>query len=224
MKITICGSARFPAEIDEAVRELSLQGHLVYSLTPGIVTSIEMRAHVDQLHRAKIDASDAIYVVAPDGYVGHHTRHEIEYARANGKIVLPAKPEQETDDEPHDPSCDCSLYECKIEGCTRKADMCLSRSKAALAHPEQKSAPASVGVLRDWLVFSNQNRAWWRANSSGYTTDIRGAGRYTRDEAISISATSRDGWRDPGDLPCEMAIPIDALPEKIRAALSESTP
>lgn len=70
-----------------------------------------------------------------------------------------------------------------------------------------------------YLVFSNLHGAWWRANSSGYTTDIRGAGFYSREEAISISGQSRDGWENPGDLPCELAIPISALPEKIRAVL-----
>lgn len=71
-----------------------------------------------------------------------------------------------------------------------------------------------------WLVFSNQNRAWWRANSRGYTGDIRGAGLYSREEAISISATSRDGWKNPGDLPCEIAIPLVAIPPAIRAAMA----
>lgn len=71
----------------------------------------------------------------------------------------------------------------------------------------------------DYLVWSNQHRAWWRPNSCGYTTDIRSAGRYSRDEAISISGQSRDGWGKPNDLPEELAIPISALPKNIRAAL-----
>lgn len=55
-----------------------------------------------------------------------------------------------------------------------------------------------------------------------YTTDIRGAGLYSKEEAVSISAASRDGWRDPGSLPCELAIPLTALPENIRAAVRSS--
>lgn len=70
-----------------------------------------------------------------------------------------------------------------------------------------------------WLVYSNQNRAWWRANSAGYTTDIRGAGHYTRQEATDISATCRDGWTNPSDLPCEIAVPLCAIPEAIRKTM-----
>ncbi len=46
------------------------------------------------------------------------------------------------------------------------------------------SADQSLDTL--YLVWSNEHRLWWRANSSGYTTDMRRAGRYTREEAISI--------------------------------------
>lgn len=93
--------------------------------------------------------------------------------------------------------------------------------------PIQHEAADEIEGLRlelagPYLVYSNQNRAWWRANSAGYTTDIRGAGLYSKEEAVSISATSRDGWRDPGSLPCELAIPLTALPENIRAAVRSS--
>lgn len=88
--------------------------------------------------------------------------------------------------------------------------------------PIQHEAASEIECLRakieneEFLVWSNQHRAWWRPKSAGYTTDIRGAGLYSRKEAIEISGQSRDGWGNPADLPCELAIPLSALPETIR--------
>lgn len=57
-----------------------------------------------------------------------------------------------------------------------------------------------------YLVWSNQHRAWWRANSAGYTNDVTQAGRYERAEAISISFQGRDGWHSQKGVPDELAI------------------
>jgi hypothetical protein len=71
-----------------------------------------------------------------------------------------------------------------------------------------------------YLIWSNEHRLWWRADSCGYTSDINDAGWYTRDEAISICATARDGWRN-GFAPPEMPILASDASEcfEIRAAL-----
>lgn len=37
-----------------------------------------------------------------------------------------------------------------------------------------------------WVVWSNEHRAWWRANHAGYTTALLGAGLYTEAEAKEI--------------------------------------
>jgi hypothetical protein len=37
-----------------------------------------------------------------------------------------------------------------------------------------------------YLVWSNEHRAWWRAGHCGYATGLREAGRYSRDQAIEI--------------------------------------
>lgn len=68
-----------------------------------------------------------------------------------------------------------------------------------------------------YLVWSNQHRCWWRANSAGYTNDIRAAGWYSRGEAIDISGQSRDGWGNPSKTPDELAIAINDLPKNILA-------
>lgn len=55
-----------------------------------------------------------------------------------------------------------------------------------------------------YLIWSNEHRAWWRANSAGYTTSLTEAGRYTRPEALDLCSFSRDGWGSramPSELP-----------------------
>lgn len=89
MKITICGSARWADEVDGANVRLSLQGHVVYSIVPCLrEPSPEQKIVLRRIHRQKIDASDAIFVVSVDGHVGEDTSAEIEYARSSGKTVL----------------------------------------------------------------------------------------------------------------------------------------
>jgi len=41
-------------------------------------------------------------------------------------------------------------------------------------------------TAKQYLVWSNEHRAWWRPNSNGYTGSIDQAGRYTRHEAVRI--------------------------------------
>lgn len=99
MKITLCGSARFEKEFKEINRRLTLAGHVVYSLavypsdmgekvwyTPG------EKKILDEVHKKKIDASDAIYVISPGGYIGESTKSEIDYALKTGKQVISAYP------------------------------------------------------------------------------------------------------------------------------------
>ena len=99
MKITLCGSAKFEEAFKKANEKLSLAGHIVYSLAvyPSDKGgkdwySPEQKAALDEVHLAKIDASDAIYVLAPGGYIGESTQREIDYARKKGKKLMSAYP------------------------------------------------------------------------------------------------------------------------------------
>ncbi|MEV0382345.1 hypothetical protein [Nonomuraea sp. NPDC050643] len=49
--------------------------------------------------------------------------------------------------------------------------------------------------MKVWLVWSNEHRAWWGPNFSGYTSDVWTAGRY--DEVKALDAAGRRGWRAP---------------------------
>ncbi len=66
-----------------------------------------------------------------------------------------------------------------------------------------------ISGTRDWLVYSNEHQAWWRANACGYTTDILQAGRYTKEEADGHAETRS---RVKGQRPPEVARHISDTP------------
>ena len=90
--VTICGSMRFWNEIQEVCERLELEnGFVVIGLTPNV--SGRERTEQDkellaELHRKKIDLSDAVFVVNVGGYIGESVKSEIEYAKAKGKEIL----------------------------------------------------------------------------------------------------------------------------------------
>lgn len=103
MIITLCGSTRFTTEMLEEQWKLTKAGHVVLSWCALPDSYFEKNhpgkehAHggdlegvkdiVDEVHKRKIDLSEAIGVINVDGYVGTSTRSEIDYAVAHGKKV-----------------------------------------------------------------------------------------------------------------------------------------
>ena len=91
--ITLCGSTRFKDAFLEAQKRLTLDGNIVISV--GLfghsgdeeVWTEGTKEMLDDMHRAKIDMADEIYVINVNGYIGTSTRSEIEYAKATGKTV-----------------------------------------------------------------------------------------------------------------------------------------
>lgn len=89
--VTICGSMRFK---DERViaEKLEIENgwcviQCIYggnnrSYSPKEIETLGM------LHSAKIDISDAIFVVNVGGYIGESTKNEIKYAKERGKEVI----------------------------------------------------------------------------------------------------------------------------------------
>lgn len=92
--ITLCGSTRFKTEFLDAQKRLTLEGNIVISV--GLfghsgddeVWTEGTKEMLDNMHKRKIDMSDAIYVINPGGYIGESTRSEIDYAKANGKEIM----------------------------------------------------------------------------------------------------------------------------------------
>ena len=103
--ITLCGSTRFKDQFMEAQKRLTLEGNIVISvglfghsgdnevwenMDEGTLTAT--KAMLDDMHKAKIDMSDEIFVINVGGYIGDSTRSEIEYAKAHGKAVRYLEP------------------------------------------------------------------------------------------------------------------------------------
>ena len=57
----------------------------------------------------------------------------------------------------------------------------------------------------NYLIWSTEHNAWWRAGCVGYATRIEEAGQYTREQAIRQCAFGRDGWGG-SDVPPEIPV------------------
>ena len=103
--ITLCGSTRFKDQFLEAQKRLTLEGNIVISvglfghsgdnevwenMDEGTLTAT--KAMLDDMHKAKIDMSDEIFVINVGGYIGERTRSEIEYAEMTGKLIKYLEP------------------------------------------------------------------------------------------------------------------------------------
>lgn len=90
--MTLCGSLRFWDKIQEMSERLELEnGYVVLGIVPHVLDrdlTNQEKGLLGELHRKKIDLSDAIYVVNVDGYIGESVRNEITYAIEMGKEVL----------------------------------------------------------------------------------------------------------------------------------------
>lgn len=95
--VTLCGSSKFKDVFEEVERSLSLGGYIV--LRPSlwhhqnkddeeIINDPEKMKMLMDLHRKKIDISDAIYVINEDNYIGEATQAEIDYARSLNKPIM----------------------------------------------------------------------------------------------------------------------------------------
>ncbi len=82
--------------------DLTLQGHIVlapcvFHHTDEEELTTEEKIRLDNLHKEKINMSDAIFVVNVNGYIGESTYGEIDWANRMKKevffLVEPPKPE-----------------------------------------------------------------------------------------------------------------------------------
>lgn len=93
--ITLCGSTKYKQEFIKWQRKLTLEGNIVISVGlfghadkeyEGVLTE-EVKLMLDDMHKAKIDLADEIFVINVGGYIGASTRSEIEYANKTGKKI-----------------------------------------------------------------------------------------------------------------------------------------
>ena len=96
--ITLCGSTRFKEDYIRIQKELTLAGNIVISV--GLfghqgddeVWEEGVKEMLDEMHLAKIDMADEIFVINPGGYIGASTKREIAYASAKGKKINSMEP------------------------------------------------------------------------------------------------------------------------------------
>lgn len=90
--ITLCGSTKFKNEFSNVNKWLTLQGNVVISIglfgqVDNEPISPEEIILLDDIHKAKIDLADEIFVINVDGYIGNSTKNEMEYADQKGKKI-----------------------------------------------------------------------------------------------------------------------------------------
>ena len=104
MVITLCGSTRFKDEFLAVQRDLTLQGHIVLSVglfghADNEDLTLEEKVRLDNLHKEKINMSDAIFVINKDGYIGESTYSEIDWANRMKKQIFFLETTGETNTE-----------------------------------------------------------------------------------------------------------------------------
>jgi hypothetical protein len=91
--VTLCGSTKFKDEFIAQQKRLTLEGNIVISV--GLfghsgdeeVWTDDTKQRLDDMHKAKIDMADEIFVINVGGYIGESTKKEIEYAGYQNKII-----------------------------------------------------------------------------------------------------------------------------------------
>lgn len=97
--ITLCGSTKFKDEFIREHKRLTLEGNIVISFGlfghsgDGVAFEESTNFMLSEMHKAKIDMSDEIFVINVDRYIGSSTMSEIRYAHDTGKKVVYLEPE-----------------------------------------------------------------------------------------------------------------------------------
>lgn len=99
MKICLIGSSRFAEKYNDINRQLSLAGHVVYSIAtvstssgkhnvPKLPTADE-KDTLDLVHLLKIQESDACFLITDSTkYVGESTKREMKWAVMQDMAIL----------------------------------------------------------------------------------------------------------------------------------------
>lgn len=93
--ITLCGSTKFKDDFLEVQKDLTLKGNIVLSVgcfghsgDDEVFQQPGLKEMLDEMHKRKIDMSDAICVINKGGYIGDSTQSEILYALEHHKDVI----------------------------------------------------------------------------------------------------------------------------------------
>jgi len=92
--VCLCGSTKFKQEFIKANFEFTMKGYIV--LTVGWFSHADGKTYtptkrekqkLDELHCAKIDLADEVYILNIDNYIGESTAREIYHAVYTGKEI-----------------------------------------------------------------------------------------------------------------------------------------
>jgi hypothetical protein len=91
-KVCLCGSTKFKEEFLYWAKFFTLNGvivtmPMVFAHSGDKITD-EQKRELDDLHKAKILDSQAIFVVNVNGYIGESTKSEIEFAKSLGIRIM----------------------------------------------------------------------------------------------------------------------------------------
>lgn len=93
MIITLCGSTKFKTRFVEVKKEFESRGIIVemppiFSKADGVILTKKDVHRLECLQYEKIRNSDSIYVVNCGGYIGEHTKKEIDLSKDLGVGVF----------------------------------------------------------------------------------------------------------------------------------------
>lgn len=90
--IFIAGSTRFKKLYEEHALNLTLKGNIVlipsvYPHAEGLIFDKDTKRILKEMDKPKILLADEIFVINPDGYIGHSTMEDVQYAHSKGKEI-----------------------------------------------------------------------------------------------------------------------------------------
>lgn len=88
--IFITGSTRFKRFYEEHAFNLTLQGNIVliptvYEHAEGLTFDKDTKRRLKDMDKPKIILADEVFVINPEGYIGHSTMEDIQFAQSQGK-------------------------------------------------------------------------------------------------------------------------------------------
>ncbi len=91
--VFIAGSTRFKKYFEKYALDFTLKGYIVlipsvYEHAEGIVFDTDTKNILKKMDKPKILLADEIFVINPEGYVGHSTSEDIQYAQSLGKKII----------------------------------------------------------------------------------------------------------------------------------------
>jgi hypothetical protein len=76
-------------------------------------------------------------------------------------------------------------------------------------------------MTNEYLIWSHEHGAWWRAGARGYTRRLSEAGRYSRDNALLICANAIPSTADTNGWLPELPVRLADLHAMLRGPLGE---